>query len=105
MHEMGSCVTKVDARPGMSENYANYYGVKMHHSEHRFLSKKRQKRERIKYRIMFKRERNVSSLRVDSRAAHKRDHDEISRSSSFSESTTKGVQLFATEHRWPELIT
>ena len=33
MHEMGSCVTKVDARPGMSENYANYYGVKMHHSE------------------------------------------------------------------------
>ena len=26
---------KVDARPRMSENNANYYGVKMHHSEHR----------------------------------------------------------------------
>ena len=31
---MGSCGTKVDTRPGMSENNANYYGVKMHHSEH-----------------------------------------------------------------------
>ena len=35
MHKMGSCGTKVDARPRMSENNANYYGVKMHHSEHR----------------------------------------------------------------------
>ena len=34
MHKMGSCGTKVDTRPGMSENNANYYGVKMHHSEH-----------------------------------------------------------------------
>ena len=25
----------MDARPRMSENNANYYGVKMHHSEHR----------------------------------------------------------------------
>ena len=32
---MGSCGTKVDTRPRMSENNANYYGVKMHHSEHR----------------------------------------------------------------------
>ena len=35
MHKMGSCGTKVDARPRMSENNANYYEVKMHHSEHR----------------------------------------------------------------------
>ena len=35
MHKMGLCGTKVDARPRMSENNANYYGVKMHHSEHR----------------------------------------------------------------------
>ena len=35
MHKMGSCGTKVDTRPRMSENIANYYGVKMHHSEHR----------------------------------------------------------------------
>ena len=35
MHKMGSCGTKVDTRPRMSENNANYYGVKMHHSEHR----------------------------------------------------------------------
>lgn len=34
MHKMGSCGTKVDTRPGMSQNNANYYGVKMHHSEH-----------------------------------------------------------------------
>ena len=31
---MGSCGTKVDTRPGMSGNNANYYGVKMHDSEH-----------------------------------------------------------------------
>lgn len=35
MHKMGSCGTKVDTRPRMSENNANYYRVKMHHSEHR----------------------------------------------------------------------
>ena len=35
MHKMGSCGTKVDTRPRMSENNANYNGIKMHHSEHR----------------------------------------------------------------------
>ena len=34
MHKMGSHGTKVDTRPGMSENNANYYGVKVHHSEY-----------------------------------------------------------------------
>ena len=35
MHKMGSCGTKVDARPGMSENNANYFEVERRHSEHR----------------------------------------------------------------------
>ena len=71
MHKMGSCGTKVDARPRMSENNANYYGVKMHHSEHRSFIQETSEKGKIQIQDHDKRERNVSSLRVDSRAAQK----------------------------------
>ena len=71
MHKMGSCGTKVDARPRMSENNANYYGVKMHHSEHRSFIQETSEKGKIQIQDHDKKRKELSSLKVDSRAAQK----------------------------------